>query len=60
MPDCWKPDDSYLESARRNQRRTVGELNSLLTTIDETRRVLAASRKLLEQMAEREDPPLPG
>lgn len=60
MTDPWKPDDSYLESARRNQRRAVGELNSLRTTIDETRRVLAASRSLLEQMAEREDPQPPG
>ncbi|ESX09411.1 hypothetical protein X768_18515 [Mesorhizobium sp. LSJC265A00] len=59
MKDRWEPDHQFIESARRGQRRAESQLESLQSTIQETRRVLEASRKLLEKIAERKDHPQP-
>ncbi|ESX15625.1 hypothetical protein X766_24385 [Mesorhizobium sp. LSJC255A00] len=55
MKDKWESDHQFVEGARRSQRWAERELESLQSTIQETRRVLEASRKLLEKIAERED-----
>ncbi|ESZ56524.1 hypothetical protein [Mesorhizobium sp. L103C131B0] len=54
LKDRWEPDHQFIESARRSQLRAESQLDSLQSTIAETRRVLEASRKLLEKIAERE------
>ncbi|ESW86656.1 hypothetical protein X769_19405 [Mesorhizobium sp. LSJC268A00] len=50
MKDRWEPDHQFIESARRSQLRAESQLDSLQSTIAETRRVLEASRKLLEKI----------
>ncbi|ESX09633.1 hypothetical protein X766_33435 [Mesorhizobium sp. LSJC255A00] len=52
-------DHQFIEGARRSQRWAERELESLQSTIQETRRILEASRKLLEKIAEREHPTQP-
>ncbi|ESZ54617.1 hypothetical protein X727_33375 [Mesorhizobium sp. L103C119B0] len=59
MKDRWEPDHQFIESARRGQRWAERELESLQSTIQETRRILEASRKLLAKIAERKDHPQP-
>ncbi|ESZ17698.1 hypothetical protein X735_09885 [Mesorhizobium sp. L2C085B000] len=59
MKDRWEPDHQFVESARRNQRRAENELDTLQSTMAETRRVIEASRKLLKKIAQHEHPPHP-
>ncbi|ESZ56633.1 hypothetical protein X729_24155 [Mesorhizobium sp. L103C131B0] len=59
MKDRWEPDHQFVESARRNRLRAEGQLDSLPSTMAETRRVIEASRKLLKKIAEREHPTQP-
>jgi hypothetical protein len=55
MKDRWEPDHQFIESARRSQLRAESQLDSLQSTIAETRRVLEASRKLLEKLPSAKD-----
>lgn len=58
MKDQWNPTTS---SSKAPAVASAGEreLESLQSTIQETRRILEASRKLLEKIAEREHPTQP-
>jgi hypothetical protein len=44
-----------IESSRSNERRARADIDDLRLSLDETRRVIAASRKLLGRMANRVD-----
>lgn len=50
MLSAW--DKSEIVAARLNERRARADIEDLRQTIDETRRVIAASRKLLDRLAE--------
>ncbi|ESY10523.1 hypothetical protein X748_15370 [Mesorhizobium sp. LNJC386A00] len=59
LKDQWESDHQFIEGARRSQRWAERELESLQSTIQETRSILEASRKLLAKIAEREHPTQP-
>jgi hypothetical protein len=44
-------DKFFLESARRSQQHARRELDTLYANIEETRRIIHASRKLLDRLA---------
>lgn len=41
----------FIMAARQRQRRAVDDADNMLSTIEETRRVIAQSRKLLDRLA---------
>lgn len=51
--DPWEPDDYFNVTARLYQQRAVAHVENLRSDIDETRRVIEESRKLLERLAAR-------
>lgn len=49
----WEHDILFLETARLCQKRALAEVEDLHSTIGETRRIIAESRKLLERLSDK-------
>lgn len=47
----WEPDDYFNISARLYQERAVVHIDNLRSDIEETRRIIEESRKLLDRLA---------